>query len=1142
MEEPREDRAIYTEQRKFAKMLERVKEVEASESSYIPPQDHYVMCVNGARDTTNLFKLVNSGNDIVDKCVVTFSTLIIEVESLKEEAKDFYSGLLLYGEYASNSDQEHLNHVRTISRFLPFLQKLSLFITRIHEVVRNFVLQLLNFTRISETVLAKARNRSLLSVWNALGDVLSILVIIEEIVASHPCLLDHWGSYVKSIQMVHHNPSQFLADVERLTPFQSLVSQLDLQLMGASVFRNCCEQVFEADISSDEAFLDRFYKSLNDLFEQWDRSATVVAGTQPLMRICCLASLYQIIRKSLDKKLMKSLWGTYRKLPSFTIVGDIVWCPCEFLSRVVPGGETFIDKKSMASLTALRQSVFEHQLESLVGDAEGLEADCGEWRNEMNERCFENSGKQADASGCLTQQFETVVKGSLLSDRMMRVLKCILNGQASSSTKSALSKSNAAAIFKIFEMVKTVESVFLEHWSSILDLSQQVCQMWSGDVLRIVEAVKNSLTSPAGIVDSIRGATASQNTRNIDVISSLTVMQQVLSGNISRNRLITATVALEMANYMKVFKWGDIQYVNDCLRRIETAHKLGYLFSQVSTCAILYWHRSLCKAYFDTMLIDENGAPLNQNAIHFYRAIDDACAILKSAAHCEPGEMIDSYRKEIFSLYEQTHLKKLCHLVENDLRLSIHSHLQLDDRTPSNPNSCRNSGLQALLRISKLRIGSKVLDGTRFVEKYLEKTFYNLSAVALYDCHTYSRMRLLAYDKYGLILTDSRLPFERIEQGLDIIFVMRNIEMFVSNYNYNLNEQTRCQVFYERESNSRYLNVLGVEHVSNSIRTHGLGIMNTTVNFTYQFLKKRFFVFSQFLYDDHIKSQLSKDLRFYRENTENLGKMYPVKRAERFNTEIRKLGVSADDESYLDRFRVLVTQIGNAIGYVRLLKSGAIEASEYASNLLLDGESDEPMKLSSLVEESGGSQSTCDAALMFDGLSESITRYFLNNNDYMQLLVEVFSTEFRNYEKFGHLRNFFMIVPPLTVNFVEHILASKGRLGKRGSSGRNYTFTDDGFCMGIAYILILLDQFDHFTSLNWFDSVLKKCDDERQKVENAHKEAVKDKTNESYSHSLALKLSRLHNYQQEFKLLMYTLHSARIFLHIENNDSSWEDF
>jgi hypothetical protein len=40
---------------------------------------------------------------------------------------------------------------------------------------------------------------------------------------------------------------------------------------------------------------------------------------------------------------------------------------------------------------------------------------------------------------------------------------------------------------------------------------------------------------------------------------------------------------------------------------------------------------------------------------------------------------------------------------------------------------------------------------------------------------------------------------------------------------------------------------------SASLRQHGLGVLNTTVNFTYQFLAQKFNIFSQFLFDDYIK-------------------------------------------------------------------------------------------------------------------------------------------------------------------------------------------------------------------------------------------------------------------------------------------------
>jgi WASH complex subunit 7 len=37
-------------------------------------------------------------------------------------------------------------------------------------------------------------------------------------------------------------------------------------------------------------------------------------------------------------------------------------------------------------------------------------------------------------------------------------------------------------------------------------------------------------------------------------------------------------------------------------------------------------------------------------------------------------------------------------------------------------------------------------------------------------------------------------------------------------------------MFIERSSNNKFLRTTNIRHVANSIRTHGIGIMNTAVN------------------------------------------------------------------------------------------------------------------------------------------------------------------------------------------------------------------------------------------------------------------------------------------------------------------------
>jgi hypothetical protein len=54
---------------------------------------------------------------------------------------------------------------------------------------------------------------------------------------------------------------------------------------------------------------------------------------------------------------------------------------------------------------------------------------------------------------------------------------------------------------------------------------------------------------------------------------------------------------------------------------------------------------------------------------------------------------------------------------------------------------------------------------------------------------SYGEMAAVALDKYGLVLTDNHLPMGCLDQGLDVLQIMRHIDVFVRRYNYNINQQ-----------------------------------------------------------------------------------------------------------------------------------------------------------------------------------------------------------------------------------------------------------------------------------------------------------------------------------------------------------------
>ena len=87
---------------------------------------------------------------------------------------------------------------------------------------------------------------------------------------------------------------------------------------------------------------------------------------------------------------------------------------------------------------------------------------------------------------------------------------------------------------------------------------------------------------------------------------------------------------------------------------------------------------------------------------------------------------------------------------------------------------------------------------------------------------------------------------------------------------------------------------------------------------------------------------------------------YPFDRAERFNRAIRKLGVMEDGSSYLDKFREVVTEIGNAMGYIRMIRSGGLHCVANAIQFV-------PNDVEGSLEESGAEGTGYNIFLRFIG-------------------------------------------------------------------------------------------------------------------------------------------------------------------------------
>jgi WASH complex subunit 7 len=128
-------------------------------------------------------------------------------------------------------------------------------------------------------------------------------------------------------------------------------------------------------------------------------------------------------------------------------------------------------------------------------------------------------------------------------------------------------------------------------------------------------------------------------------------------------------------------------------------------------------------------------------------------------------------------------------------------------------------------------------------------------------------------------------------------------------------------------------------------------------------------------------------------------------------------------------------------------------------------------KFEDTVAELGVGGETLEATKMFDQSVSLLFKQAEDAADYLRVLVDNFLGVFDG-ENFDHLRLFYLIIPPLTLNYIEHVQRSKEKLFRRNN--KDCFISDDGFPLGIAYLLKVLAQEDLFNGLNWFKSMQAK--------------------------------------------------------------------
>ncbi|WKX96669.1 hypothetical protein Q1695_012812 [Nippostrongylus brasiliensis] len=789
-----------------------------------------------------------SGCTMVDKCTATLAKILNEIAEIRiEAAEKFFPSLLLYGSHTSDS-ADQCRPVRDMSEFLPLLLELSCFLARTSSVFRNLLLQLRGFHGLGNEDLPAASQRKLLRVWFGLGELLAIFLQVDKIVESRPAIKNDWNSYSRAMNTTQHNPAQFGVSAEELRELITTIATIDASIMAGNGLRNCYEQSF-GDLDDDKQFSGRMRAVIIELYNQWERAAD---GDMPdkyrLMVIVSLFVFFQLHFASNDTKLSRVIWKSHKKIAAFHLVGDILWIPCEFLMREVPTITNAVDKKSVNLIRHLRETLMAEQSEGMLEEAVSYISAAEEWHTKMRAETRRLEPRDAAASLVVT---ELLLKGARIADVMCSLLRIVLNAHLG---PLRMSKAKAYKMLSVIENIKAIAQTFADCCRVLLEVCQMACLQWRCHSLTIVDRARLSARESG---DTHRA-------------SALHIAIQCLLGSESRCRLCTCGVALEIAQYKEIMRRVDSQQLDALLSRLDTFCKIDTIISRVTDCSFLLFHRDLIGIYWETLI---SRAPTKQSITHFALAMSDCIQYVKRSNQVD---QLERFREEMLEVIKKCFLFPLCAAIESDLRILSHQHLVVNER--DKPSEEQLQFYKEIMFDPEIRLLGHIINVKEFVSSYLQKMFYDLTAVTLHDRHAYSKMATLAEQRYGVTLVDGMLPNCSTGQSIDVVQVMRSLAQFVANFNYCLNQQL---------------------------------------------LRAKFGVFNQFLRDEHIHAQLQKDIRYFQENSESLKKMYPPKRAEQFNRAFSQLSTQRDEPTHMDRFRMLITQMGNALGFVRSMSSGA---------------------------------------------------------------------------------------------------------------------------------------------------------------------------------------------------------------------------
>ena len=602
---------------------------------------------------------------------------------------------------------------------------------------------------------------------------------------------------------------------------------------------------------------------------------------------------YTKLFKKFDPKQYKSLWALQKKVPVIPIVGHITFRSESFLKlHCELGAVQKLDPIDMRHYRLEYLKTLDAKYEEKMNY---YYLKISEWTATMNSPMFTDlQGNRDKSADQITEMTNTLISAISLTSQIKSLTDelLLLHYTEHEDMKPSLLK----PLMKALSMIKGVD---YELQAKAVPLSVTIPLMKRQIQNRIALIWSDSLQNIERLAKSDWRDFLS-NVFNISVES--------VKIGVTPMRMQFLALVEPIVSAKEILKPECIEPLQRNLQKFKILQNLQKHLFEATHLTYFYKIRSFSSLFFQIVSSNKDCIYMLK---YIFRTFEDSTRLLSRVVYLEDKDALMAYyKKEVMTTFDETIVSPIVKSIEDSLRLKIHM-MYIAGIKGDNPVKDGILDIKQFLTCDPLFLFGERVSIKQTIEERLSKTFYNLTAFNPKDWQTYEDMKCLAYHLYGLELQDSLLPPQKVEQGLDIIYFVKHMQEFVTNYHYSLH----TQVFFEiTEDNKKSINVFGATQAANSFHTHGIGIYNTVLTAVFKIVSKKVNLINQLLYEDYISNLCYAEEKYWKENKETLGVKYPTERAEEVARKIIEIGDLGNGQTFLDKFRIVISHIGNALG------------------------------------------------------------------------------------------------------------------------------------------------------------------------------------------------------------------------------------